>query len=55
MRLAARGRRETETGEAAIEDPALAAALRRQARWVYAETLLLGLALTVLALALPGR
>lgn len=54
MRLAARGRRETDGGEEAIGDPVLARTLRRQAREVHVESLLVGAALTGLALLLPG-
>ena len=54
MRLAARGRRETEGGEEAIGDPFLARALGRQAREVHVESLLVAAALTGLALLLPG-
>ena len=54
MRLAARGRRETDGGEEAIGDPVLVRALRRQAREVHVESLLVAAALTGLALLLPG-
>ncbi|MBI2014141.1 MAG: hypothetical protein HYS77_01150 [Candidatus Rokubacteria bacterium] len=54
MRLAARGRRQTYDGEEAIRDPVLARTLRRQAREVHVESLLVGAALTGLALLLPG-
>lgn len=53
MRLAARGRRETETGEAAIADPALVQALRRQALEVHVEAGLLAVALTGIGVLLP--
>ncbi len=54
MRLAARGARNMDQGEEPIRDPALLRRLRRQARRVNLESLLIGLALTALVLALPG-
>ena len=41
-------------GELTIEDKAMTAQLRRQAAKVYAESILTGLALTALALVMPG-
>ncbi len=51
MALAARGAREVDGGTAPVEDAALAAALRRKARGVYAKTAVATLA-TIAALFL---
>lgn len=53
MGLAARGQRETEAGPEPVADPAAAALLRRRARRVHAEALLLAAMAT--ALAFLGR
>ena len=55
MRLAARGRRETDTGDEPIDDPWLVAQLRVQAREIYVQSVLVAAALTAVALLLPGR
>ncbi len=54
MRLAARGARDLDGGEEAVVDPFLVAQLRRQAREIHVESLLLGAALTGLALLIPS-
>jgi hypothetical protein len=54
VRLAARGRRETEAGDEAITDPWLADRLRERAREVYVQAALAAGVLTALALLLPG-
>jgi hypothetical protein len=55
VRLAARGRRETDAGDEPISDPWLVGQLRRRAREVYLQSVLAAAALTALALLLPGR
>jgi hypothetical protein len=55
VRLAARGRRETEAGDEAITDPWLVGQLRHRAREVYVQSALAAAVLTALALLLPGR
>ncbi len=54
MRLAARGARDPDGGEEGVADAFLVAQLRRQAREVHVESLLVGAVLTGLALLLPG-
>ena len=54
MRLAARGQRDLDRGTEAIGDAWLAGQLQRQAREIHAEAILAGLALTGLALMIPG-
>ena len=54
MRLAARGARESDAGEAAIADAWLVGQLKRQAREVYLEAVLLALTLTGVVLILPS-
>ena len=54
MGLASRGRRQTERGEEGIGDPWLVGQLRRQAREVLVEALLIATFLTGVALLLPG-
>ena len=54
MRLAARGARNMDDEELTIEDKAVRAQLRRQAAKVYAESILAGVVLTALALAIPS-
>jgi hypothetical protein len=55
VRLAARGRRESDAGEEPITDPWLVAQLQRQARDIYIQSALVAAALTAVALLLPGR
>ena len=55
MRLAARGRRETDAGDEPITDPWLVSQLQERAREVYVQAGLAAAALTALALLLPGR
>ena len=55
MRLAARGRRETEAGDEPITDPWLVSQLRQRAREVYLQAVLLAAALTAVAVLLPAR
>jgi hypothetical protein len=52
--LAARGARETAGGVQAITDSWVVGQLRRQAREVHVESLLLAALLTGLALMIPG-
>jgi hypothetical protein len=54
VRLAARGARETEHGEEAVADRFLVEQLRRQAREIHVESLLVAAALTGLALLIPA-
>jgi hypothetical protein len=54
VRLAAQGLREHGGTTEKIEDPWLAGQLRRQAREVHAEAVLLAVGLTGLLLVLPG-
>lgn len=54
MRLAARGARETDAGEVTIADAWLAGQLKRQAREVYVEAVLLAITLTGVVLVLPS-
>jgi hypothetical protein len=51
--LASRGRRQTERGEEAIADPWLVGQLRRQARELLVEAVLIAAFLTGVALMLP--
>jgi hypothetical protein len=51
--LAARGSRKTGELEEHIEDDGELHQVRRQARWVHIKSLLAGLLLTAIALALP--
>ena len=53
MALAARGARNMDTGEEAVEDEAERAQLRRQARMVHVRSVLAGAALTALSLVTP--
>lgn len=53
MRLAARGARETATGDTAIADPWLVGQLKRQAWEVHARAALAALALTGAVLLIP--
>ncbi len=54
MRLAARGRRDLDGGEDVVADPWMVTQLKRQAREIHVESVLLGTALTGLALLIPG-
>jgi hypothetical protein len=54
VRLAARGRRDLDGGEDVVRDPWVVAQLQRQAREIHGESVLLGAALTGLALLIPG-
>jgi len=54
VRLAARGARQSGGVEAAIADTWLVGQLKRQAREVYVEAVLLALTLTGMALILPS-
>ncbi len=54
MRLAARGRRDLDGGEDLVADPWMVAQLKRQAREIHVESVLLGAGLTGLALLIPG-
>lgn len=54
MTLASRGMRETASGVEAVSDPWAAGELRRQAREILAQSALLALALTAVALLLPA-
>lgn len=54
MRLAARGRRDLDTGPDVIGDPWLVAQLRRQAREIHLQSVLAAAAATGLTLLLPG-
>lgn len=54
MRLAARGARQSGGAEAPIADTWLVGQLKRQAREVYVEAVLLALTLTGIALILPS-
>jgi len=53
--LAARGVRDMDSGHQQIDDPAAARQINRQARKVFAESILGAALLTALALALPRR
>ncbi len=53
MALAARGARNMDTGDEAIEDEAEKAQLRRQARRVHVQSILAALVLTALTLVTP--
>ena len=53
MGLAARGARNMDNGVEVIEDAAVLARVRRQARSVYLKAILAGLVLTALFLLLP--
>lgn len=54
MRLAARGARDLDDGEEILNEPFMVDQLRRQAREIHIESALLGVALTGLALLIPG-
>ncbi len=54
MRLAARGARETDHGEEPVANPFVVAQLKRQAREIHVESLLVAAALTGLALLIPA-
>jgi hypothetical protein len=54
VRLAARGRRDLGGGEDVVADPWMVTQLKRQAREIHVEAVLLGTALTSLALLMPG-
>lgn len=54
MRLAARGRRDLDGGEDLVTDPWMVTQLKRQAREIHLESVLLGAGLTGLALLIPG-
>ncbi len=54
MRLAARGAREADAGEEPVADPFVVAQLKRQAREIHVESLLVAAALTGLALLIPA-
>jgi len=54
VRLAARGRRDLDGGEDVVTDPCAVAQLKRQAYQIHVESILLGAALTGLALLIPG-
>lgn len=54
MRLAARGARDLDDGEQAVNEPFMVAQLRRQAREIHIESVLLGVALTGLVLLMPA-
>lgn len=54
MRLAARGARDLDDGEEIVDEPFLVAQFRRQAREIHIESALLAVALTGLALLIPG-
>ena len=53
--LAARGTRNLDAGQEQIDDPAVTRQINRQARKVFAESILGAALLTALALALPRR
>jgi len=53
--LAARGARNMDSGQEQIDDPAATRQINRQARKVFAESILGAALLTALALALPRR
>ncbi len=55
MSLAARGSRQFGEKPEKIEDPEELAQVRRQARWVNIKSLIAGIVLTAIALALPLR
>jgi hypothetical protein len=52
--LAARGLRKMNGEEEEIEDPEKLARVRRQARWVHVKSVVSGIVLTVIAVAIPG-
>jgi len=52
--LAALGRREADGGSEVVDDPGLAARLRRQARDIHLQSVLCGVAVTALVLLIPG-
>jgi hypothetical protein len=54
VRLAARGARETDAGEEPVADPFVVTRLKRQAREIHVESLLVAAALTGLALLIPA-
>jgi hypothetical protein len=54
VRLASRGLRETATGSEPVADSWAAGELKRQAREILAQSALVALALTALALLAPG-
>ena len=54
MRLAARGRRDLDGREDLVADPWMVTQLKRQARAIHVESVLLGAGLTGLALLIPG-
>jgi hypothetical protein len=54
VRLAARGRRDTDAGARAIDDPWLVAQLRRQAREIHLQSAFAAVGLTGLVLLIPG-
>ena len=54
MRLAARGRRDLDGGEDLVADPWMVTQLKRQAREIHVESVLLGAGLTGLALLISG-
>ena len=53
--LAARGTRDMDSGQEQVDDPAVIRQINRQARKVFAESILGAALLTALALALPRR
>lgn len=53
MRLAARGTRNLDDGDSTIEDETVKAQLRKQANKVYAESIFVAAALTLLLFAIP--
>ena len=53
MRLAAQGLRNMDDGPERIEDPAILAQVRRQARKVYRESIAVALALTAVFMVIP--
>jgi hypothetical protein len=55
LALAARGTRDLDSGQEQVDDPAATRQINRQARKVFAESILGAALLTALALALPRR
>ncbi len=55
MSLAARGSRQFGDMPEKIDDPEELAQVRRQARWVHVKSLIAGIVLTAIAVALPLR
>lgn len=49
-----RGARDLDGGEEVVDDPVMLRQLRRQAREIHVESILLGVGLTGLSLLLPG-